>query len=73
MTASDQDPFGLTAEAQELQARAKALHEAADRTPPGSPEHVAADEADEAADQEWQAASAVTSRVEGFTGGEALE
>ena len=69
-THTDPDPTRLIAEAQAHEAQAKHLHEVADATPPGSPEHVAADEVDEEANEEWDAASAVTSKLEGFTGGE---
>ena len=73
MTTSDSDPVSLTAEAQAMASHAAKLHATADATDPGSPERLAAEEADLDAEQEWEAASAVTSRIEGFSGGEPAE
>ena len=67
------DLVDLTTEAQAKEALAQKLHETADVTPPGSPERVAAAEADSEAEGEWEAASAVASAIEGFSGGEAAE
>ncbi len=69
-THTDPDPTRLIAEAQALEENARHLHEVADTTPPGSPERLAADELDEEANEDWEAASAVTSKLEGFSGGE---
>jgi hypothetical protein len=70
---NDPVPGKLVAEAKAAQAHAHELHEAADKAGPGSPEWEAALEADEIANEDWEAASAVTSKVEGFTGGEPAE
>jgi len=73
MTSPEPSPSELVHEAKELDAQAARLHAQADATPLGSAEHQAAEDADQAADQEWKAADAVTSKIEGFTPGEILE
>jgi hypothetical protein len=65
MSNNDPRPGELVHEAKELDAEAARLHATSDAT--------AAAEADEAADQEWKAAEAITSKVEGFTAGEPSE
>jgi hypothetical protein len=64
MASTDPSPGELVHEAKELDAEAARLHAASD---------PAAEDADQAADQEWKAAEAITSKVEGFTAGEPLE
>ena len=67
------DPSELVVEAEAKQAVAEKLRSEAATTSPDSPEWAAAAEADAAATEEWEAASAITSKLEGFSGGEAAE
>jgi hypothetical protein len=67
------DPSELVVEAEAKQHIAEKLASEASVTPPDSPEWAAAADADDDATEEWDAASAITSKLEGFTGGEAAE
>ena len=69
----DPDPSELVVEAEAKQAIAEKLASEAATTPPDSPEWAAAADVDADAEEEWEAASAVTSKIEGFTGGEPAE
>ena len=67
------DPSELVVEAEARQALAEKLASEASTTPPDSLEWAAAADADSDATDEWDAASAVVSKLEGFTGGESAE
>jgi hypothetical protein len=67
------DPSELVVDAEAKQANAEKLATGAATTPPGSPERAAAADANADAEQEWNAADAVTSQIEGFTAGEPAE